>query len=65
MAILRRCFLESEILAHQVHYDRLFRVQQVSDETEKKAMQIVLDGILREIESARKEIEDINRINNL
>jgi len=55
--LLRKSLLESELVAHQLHYDRVFATSQVVSETERKAMACVLDSILFEIQDIRKELD--------
>lgn len=49
--------LEERLHSQQLRYDELFRVSQVVNETEKRVYQAMLDSVLADIASVRKDLE--------
>ena len=65
MSILRKALLETTIFAERMRYDKLFRAHQVMSDSEKRINKILLESSLLEIESLQRDIDEINRKNNI
>lgn len=65
MIILRKALLETTLFSERMRYDQLFRTYQVLSDTEKKTHKILLESSLLEIESLQRELDEVNRRNNI